>query len=174
MQEQSMAVRIISCASKVIIYWAKFALCISLISSGRAEQVTVTDNGWAVSKMELGDPTIKSMIQLISNPELYDGKLIKVVGVLSVEEEDHRLYLSKEFYDLRMSQYAVLLNFPAGAEKFSERFQGKYVLLRGKFKLERVGSTFQYLNVKSISLYDEHRETQIGPRKGHESGTDPN
>ncbi len=43
-------------------------------------------------------PTGVSIINLIATPERYDGKMISVVGFLSIESEDARLYLGQEDY----------------------------------------------------------------------------
>lgn len=45
------------------------------------------------------EPTNVSMVQLIANPEKFDGKLIRIIGFLRLEFEGDALYLHREDYE---------------------------------------------------------------------------
>ena len=87
---------------------------------------------------------IVSIIDLISNPEKYDGKKIQVIGVARFEFECNALYLSKESFIYYLSKNALILE---GSPDFKpikdiDEYHGKYVLIEGYFyKNQKPGST---------------------------------
>lgn len=90
-----------------------------------------------------------SLINLISTPEKYIGKLVAVEGFLHVQYEDERLYLTKEHAEHLIRANAVDVSFaksnlllqPASRKQILPRnrdhalytFDKKYVLLIGRF-----------------------------------------
>ena len=72
-----------------------------------------------------------SMIQLIANPEKYDGKYVRVMGFLRLEFEGNGLYLHREDYEESLYKNGVWVHV---AEIVANRqFNMKYVLIEGTF-----------------------------------------
>ena len=84
-----------------------------------------------------------SIIQLISNPELYHGKNVRVIGVVQIEFEGNSIYLSKD--DLQYSIYKNGLWMDIDFERLGAtrddllRFNGRYVLIEGYFNMNSLG-----------------------------------
>lgn len=79
-----------------------------------------------------------SLIQLISNPEKYDGKLIEVQGFLSLEFEGHALYLQKEDYEyFNLKNGISILDSVNPKEK--KKLHLKFVTVTGKFYIKLHG-----------------------------------
>ncbi|MFC2042688.1 hypothetical protein ACFLUA_00860 [Chloroflexota bacterium] len=78
-----------------------------------------------------------SLMQLIVNPELYHGKLVRVIGVSRIEFEGDSIWFTKEHYEHRIYKnslwivpdYIALQATPQELEEFN----GKYVLMEGIF-----------------------------------------
>jgi hypothetical protein len=96
-------------------------------------------------------------MQLLSNPVSLDRRAVRVIGVLSVEFEDHRLYFSKEFYEAFFPQYAIELRLPSGAVAPSKRFQGKYVVVEGTFRAQVDAMSNGAIEVTSLEVAEEPR-----------------
>jgi hypothetical protein len=119
------------------IYIRKLVLLLAIVLlppiASAAEPLSETNAGWSVSSSFDAPPTEVTLLQLLTNPSPYNGRYVQVMGVLSVEFEDNRLYFSKEFYDVFYPQYAIDIRLPKKALAASRRFQGKYVMLQGTF-----------------------------------------
>ena len=76
-----------------------------------------------------------SMIDLIANPELFDGKKVMVQGYVHFEFEGNAIYLHKEDFLYGISRNSLWLSLSAskGANEFSD-CQDSYALVRGTFK----------------------------------------
>ena len=76
-----------------------------------------------------------SLIQLISNPKKYDGKVIEVIGFLSLEFEGQALYLQKEDYEYfnRKNGVSILASI---SEEEKKNCHLKFVSIIGKFQLK--------------------------------------
>ncbi len=76
-----------------------------------------------------------SMIDLIANPELFDGKKVMVRGYVHFEFEGDAIYLHKEDFLYGISRNALWLSLSSSkrANEFSE-CQDSYALVRGTFK----------------------------------------
>ena len=76
-----------------------------------------------------------SMIDLIANPELFDGKKVMVQGYVHFEFEGNAIYLHKEDFLYGISRNSLWLSLSSSkrADEFSE-CQDSYALVRGPFK----------------------------------------
>jgi len=76
-----------------------------------------------------------SMIDLIANPGLFDGKKVMVHGYVHFEFEGDAIYLHKEDFLYGISRNSLWLSLSAskGANEFSD-CQDSYALVRGTFK----------------------------------------
>ncbi|KRB98283.1 hypothetical protein [Duganella sp. Root198D2] len=74
-----------------------------------------------------------SMIQLIANPQQYDGKPIRVMAFLNLEFEGNALYLHREDFDKSLLSNAVWISLDDQQVRTSKKFSGGYVLVEGVF-----------------------------------------
>ena len=99
-----------------------------------------------------------SMISLIANPEKYDGKLVRVVGVGRIEFEGNSLYFSKADHDNNITKNALWMNPDYEAlqaeENELQKLNGKYVLIEGVFNSGNQGHFGMYSGaVERITRY---------------------
>ena len=76
----------------------------------------------------LQNPEEVSMIQLISNPAAYNGKLVRVIGFVRFEFEGNALYLHEEDYKQMLTRNGAWLSMPEKKE-----LDRKYALIEGVF-----------------------------------------
>jgi hypothetical protein len=80
-----------------------------------------------------------SMIQLIANPQQYDGKPIRVMAFLNLEFEGNALYLHREDFDKSILANAVWISLDDQQIRTSKKFSGGYVLVEGVFNAKDRG-----------------------------------
>ena len=80
-----------------------------------------------------------SMIQLIANPQQYDGKPIRVIAFLHLEFEGNALYLHREDFDKSVLSNAVWISLDDQTIRTSKKFSGGYVLVEGIFNAKDQG-----------------------------------
>lgn len=82
-------------------------------------------------RREAQEPVDVTMVQLIANPEGFDGKLIRVIGFLRLQFEGTVLYLHREDYERSIGNGIWV---DATPEMWKESaMNSKYVLLEGVF-----------------------------------------
>ncbi|RTY85534.1 hypothetical protein [Flavobacterium sp. GT3R68] len=77
-----------------------------------------------------------SIIQLISNPEKYDGKIISVAGFLNLGFEETALYLSQNDEEHKLKKNSIWI------DKDSDRssiYHKEYVIITGTFDMKNNG-----------------------------------
>lgn len=79
------------------------------------------------------DPTGLSLVQLIGNPDKYDGKFVRVEGFLRLEFEGNALYLHQEDDEHTLTKNAIWVDASPDMMKKRDRLNKKYVLLEGTF-----------------------------------------
>jgi hypothetical protein len=80
-----------------------------------------------------------SLLQLISTPERFDGKPVRVIGYVRVEFEGNAIYLHQEDYEHFIPTNGLRLDDPLcfqGAQH-DERFNSGYAYVVGTFKSNR-------------------------------------
>jgi hypothetical protein len=80
-----------------------------------------------------------SMIQLIANPQQYDGLPIRLVAFLNLEFEGTALYLHREDYEKSNASNAIWISLTDRQENSSRRLSGGYVLVEGIFSSQEQG-----------------------------------
>jgi hypothetical protein len=81
-----------------------------------------------------------SMIQLIANPQAWDGKHIRVIGFLRLEFEGDALYLHKEDYVHGIATDAVWIDRPASLTSAQQNaINSDYVICEGIFRAGKHG-----------------------------------
>jgi len=93
-----------------------------------------------------------SIIQLISNPEKYDGKIISVAGFLNLEFEETALYLSQNDEEHKLRKNSIWI------EKASDRcsiYHKEYVIITGTFDMKNNGhfGSFSGTLKKIVNIY---------------------
>jgi hypothetical protein len=76
------------------------------------------------------------VINLIATPERYDGKVISVIGFLSIDPEDPRLFLSEEDYQRNIMNNGIFVDAIKEVQKGIEQKDLHYVVITGVFKLK--------------------------------------
>ena len=82
-------------------------------------------------------PLPVSIIELISRPQEFDGKLVVVRGMLEVDHHGFTLYLGHEDYLHALQENGIWLRPPGDMEEKIEAWDGKYVIVFGKFSAEQ-------------------------------------
>jgi hypothetical protein len=82
-----------------------------------------------------------SLISLISNPERYNGKVVRVKGFDNIEFEGDAIYLHKEDFDLGIDQNSIWLQVSKedAAQPHFQNCNRKYVLIEGTFDANNKG-----------------------------------
>lgn len=126
-------------------FWA--ALCLVLLSFP------------APSRCQQPEPLRLSLVQLITNPERYDGKLVSVVGYLSFGSEGDGLYLHKEDYDNGINADGLTVDRTKQMLKDREKLYDNYVLIVGMFRRQALPaiyvSTGRITDVKRCELWSQ-------------------
>ncbi len=79
------------------------------------------------------EPTNVTMVQLIANPDEFNGKLIRVIGFLRLEFEGNVLYLHREDYENAILGDGIWVDVTPEMMKQDKSLNTKYVLLEGIF-----------------------------------------
>ena len=80
-----------------------------------------------------------SIIQLIGNPDRYEGLEVRVSGYLVIKREGDALYLSKEHSDHSLSENALWINLSNKEADQWESFSHSYVTIYGEFSSSQKG-----------------------------------
>jgi hypothetical protein len=88
------------------------------------------------------DPTIQgvSLIQLIANPQAFDGKKVQFIGFLNLEFEGDAVYLHTEDFQNGISRNAIWIDVPREMTKEQQQAVNRhYVICAGIFHADRHG-----------------------------------
>ena len=86
-----------------------------------------------VGQIRAQEPTNVTLVQLIGNPQKFDGKLIRVIGFLRLEFEGNVLYLHREDYENAILGDGIWVDVTPTMQKQSGTLNMSYVLLEGTF-----------------------------------------
>lgn len=84
-------------------------------------------------------PLQVSVIQLVANPEKYDGKFVTVVGFLVMDSEGDGLYLHQEDHIHGIDANSVPLDRTHEMTRNREKLDASYVLITGTYKKDARG-----------------------------------
>ncbi len=100
-----------------------------------------------------------SLIQLIANPEKYDGKRVRFIGFLRIEFEGNAIYFHREDYDRGLSRNGIWVDIPSDMKTSEKSASDKhYVICVGVFRAGRHG----HMDMFSGELSDVRR-LQVWP-----------
>jgi hypothetical protein len=88
---------------------------------------------------ESGELKDVSMIQLIANPQQFDGEPIRVMAFLNLEFEGNALYLHREDFDKSLLSNAVWISLDDQQIRMAKKFSGGYVVVEGIFSAKDRG-----------------------------------
>ena len=75
-----------------------------------------------------------SILQLIANPERYDGQRVQVIGFLRLEFEGNGIYLHREDYERGIAQNGLAVQLPSAMTKEqTDAVNMNYVICLGTF-----------------------------------------
>jgi len=84
-----------------------------------------------------------SLITLIARPELYDGKVVRVIGFVRFEFEGNALYVSQLDYENAVPRNGLWIDPPDGFQSFDGASKAQpntqYVLVEATFNAEKRG-----------------------------------
>jgi hypothetical protein len=79
------------------------------------------------------------MIQLIANPQQYDGTPIRLIAFLNLEFEGNALYLHREDFEKSLPSNAIWISLTDQQAHTSRKFSKGYVLVEGIFSAKARG-----------------------------------
>jgi hypothetical protein len=94
---------------------------------------------WIVQPLVAAEPLSVSLIQLIANPEDYDGKVVRVIGFVKLEFEGNAIYLHQDDYKHSITRNGLWLDVTDDVRKKQKDYDQKYVLLEGTFSAKERG-----------------------------------
>jgi len=74
-----------------------------------------------------------SIVQLIANPEKYDGKVVQVTGFLRLEFEGNAIYLHEDDYRHGITKNGLMVVRNLKVDEKADKFDLHYVVLEGTF-----------------------------------------
>ena len=81
-----------------------------------------------------------SLIQLVAQPEKFDGKRVRLIGFLRLEFEGNAIYLHREDFERSISRNGLWINVPTDMTKHQQdEVNMHYVICVGVFRAERHG-----------------------------------
>ncbi|MBB6109606.1 hypothetical protein SAMN05421821_10522 [Mucilaginibacter lappiensis] len=82
-----------------------------------------------------------SLVNLIANPDKYNGKKIRVIGYLHLEFEGNGLYLHKDDYDHAISKNSIWVSIGPKHPEVSnlKQYSDHYVIMEGTYNSEMTG-----------------------------------
>jgi hypothetical protein len=90
------------------------------------------------------NPVLVSMIDLISNKEKYDGKLVEVGGYISLTFEDDAIYLSEPDFRHQLTRNAIWIDVDNSLRSTVEKNDRKYGYIIGIFSAKSCGQACLY------------------------------
>ncbi len=102
-----------------------------------------------------GEGIDQSIVRLIANPGVFDGKIIRVIGFVRLEFEGNAVYLQESDYRARISKNALWVDINEDIKGERKKFDRKYVLIQGKFDGKRTGHKGAFSGtIKVISRFE--------------------
>lgn len=151
---------------KVIGYLLPFAVYFATAFNNRPKTSTGTFNKNAVDLQQ--DPATISLINLIANPDKYNGKQIRIMGYLHLEFEGNGLYLHKEDYDHAIIKNAIWVDVEPKHPEFTnlKQYSDHYVIMEGTFDSHMNGHMDVYSgSIKDITRLDIWPPSVLKPVK---------
>jgi hypothetical protein len=118
-----------------------------------------------VAPIKAEEPVNVTLVQLIANPEKFDGKPIRVIGFLRLEFEGNVLYLHREDYENAILGDGIWVDVTPEITKQSKTLNLNYVLLEGIFKSSDRGHMGMWSGtikgIRRAQLWHAHRSPEM-------------
>lgn len=85
------------------------------------------------------EPKDVSMIQLIADPQRFDGQAIRIIGFLRLEFEGNAVYLHREDFEKSILQNGIWIDLTESQLQSSSNLNNGYVLVEGTFSSSEKG-----------------------------------
>jgi hypothetical protein len=96
------------------------------------------------------EPRDVSIIQLITNPQQFDGKLVRVIGFMHLEFEGDAIYLHREDFEYSMEKNSLAIELSDSQGRSWRKLNDHYVIVEGRFSATAQG----HFGVRAASLQD--------------------
>lgn len=83
--------------------------------------------------------TFFSLVQLVANPEKYDGKRVAVIGFLKLQFEGNELFIHRDDWENGISKNGVWVDVNSAVSEHAEELNEHYVLIVGTFSATNKG-----------------------------------
>jgi len=100
---------------------------------------TRSKGAWEATGFFVQDYPEARLLAVLVTPERYIGKKVTLTGVLSLDFEDRRLYLSKDEYAHALFSNALSLQMTDALERDLKFAHGKYAEVSGRLIKETTG-----------------------------------
>jgi hypothetical protein len=110
------------------------------------------------------EPINATLLQLLANPEKFDGKLIRVIGFLRLEFEGDALYFHREDYENALLGNGIWVDATPEMKKQKTGLNMNYVLLEGVFNSGDKG----HMDLWSGAI-QQIRRAEVWRPAGHDS-----
>jgi hypothetical protein len=103
-----------------------------------------------------------SLIQLIANPQAYDGKKVRLIGFLRLEFEGNAIYLHREDYEHGISSNGLWIDVPRDMTKDQQQaVNTQYAICEGVFRASEHGHMDMFsgelTSVSRLQAWPSHR-----------------
>jgi hypothetical protein len=96
-----------------------------------------------------------SIVQLIANPQQFDGKIVRIIGFARLEFEGDSIYLHREDYEHGITKNGLWMDVPNDMRKRDTEFDQKYILIEGRFNAKFTGHMGMWSgSIEKISRFE--------------------
>lgn len=107
-------------------------------------------------------PISVSVVQLIANPQAYDGKYVRVIGFVSLAFEGTAVYLHQDDYKFGIFKNALWLDIAKADRRGYMEYDLKYVLVEGTFDAKETGHRGGFSGgIKNIERFQVQNERGV-------------
>jgi hypothetical protein len=104
-----------------------------IVSIGVALSIAASGQSRTPAQARTTQPLSVSMVALLASPQKYDGKLIRVIGVLGIQFESNALYLHEEDYEFGITKNSFFVRLTEEQERKFRALDKKHVIVEGMF-----------------------------------------
>jgi hypothetical protein len=137
---------------KKAILLLSFLITITLLN-GCSNKIN-TSNGLNSANPDAVDVSI---IKLISNPDQYDNKIVRVIGVGNLVFEGNSVYFNKDDLIFNVSKNGLWIELGENSTPYdtAKTFNGKHIIIEGTFNKDNTGHFGMWSGaIENISRYE--------------------
>jgi len=135
------------------------SLGVVIVSIVVAVSIGASGQNRTPARARTAQPLSVGMVALLATPQKFDGKLIRVIGVLGIQPESNALYLHEEDYDYGLTKNSFSLRLTEEQEKKFRVLNKKHVIVEGKFSANGP----EAMDMTSGAIFDVYRLERWGP-----------